>query len=273
MWIWRICYETLVSKIVKINIDKSQRFTDWTRRPLSKKQLSYAVSDVEYLKEVYIDLQKKLEKNKRIEWLKDEIEILTNPKTYNLNPNDAWKRIKSRDKKPRFLSVLRELAAWREIEAQTQNIPRRRIVKDEVLVELANLKPYNDETIGQTRLSKFLVKSRYKEGVLKAIKLGKERPDADCPQITQKDKLEVGIGPIVELLKVLLKARSEQHNVAVKLIASVSDLQLIASDDEADVPSLRGWRRDIFGEDALKLKRGELSISISVDNKIITKPS
>ncbi|MEE2705095.1 MAG: ribonuclease D [Pseudomonadota bacterium] len=266
-------YETLVSKIVKINIDKSQRFTDWTRRPLSKKQLSYAVSDVEYLKEVYIDLQKKLEKNKRIEWLKDEIEILTNPKTYNLNPNDAWKRIKSRDKKPRFLSVLRELAAWREIEAQTQNIPRRRIVKDEVLVELANLKPYNDETIGQTRLSKFLVKSRYKEGVLKAIKLGKERPDADSPQITQKDKLEVGIGPIVELLKVLLKARSEQHNVAVKLIASVSDLQLIASDDEADVPSLRGWRRDIFGEDALKLKRGELSISISVDNKIITKPS
>ena len=266
-------YETLVSKIIKINIDKSQRFTDWTRRPLTKKQLSYAISDVEHLREVFKELSIRLDKNKRIDWLKDEMEILTNPLTYNLNPNDAWKRIKSRDKKPRFLAVLRELAGWREEEAQKQNVPRRRIVKDEVLVELANLKPPNDQAIAQTRLSKFLVKSKYKEDILNAIEIGKKTPEADCPKVVQKNKLEVGIGSVVELLKVLLKARSEQHNVAVKLIASVNDLQLIASDDEANVPSLKGWRREIFGEDAIKLKHGELSISISENKKIITKNS
>ena len=266
-------YETLVSKIIKINIDKSQRFTDWTRRPLTKKQLSYAISDVEHLREVFKELSIRLDKNKRIDWLKDEMEILTNPLTYNLNPNDAWKRIKSRDKKPRFLAVLRELAGWREEEAQKQNVPRRRIVKDEVLVELANLKPPDDQAIAQTRLSKFLVKSKYKEDILNAIEIGKKTPEADCPKVVQKNKLEVGIGSVVELLKVLLKARSEQHNVAVKLIASVNDLQLIASDDEANVPSLKGWRREIFGEDAIKLKHGELSISISENKKIITKNS
>ena len=266
-------YETLVSKIIKINIDKSQRFTDWTRRPLTKKQLSYAISDVEHLREVFKELSIRLDKNKRIDWLKDEMEILTNPLTYNLNPNDAWKRIKSRDKKPRFLAVLRELAGWREEEAQKQNVPRRRIVKDEVLVELANLKPPNDQAIAQTRLSKFLVKSKYKEDILYAIEKGQKTPEADCPKVVQKNKLEVGIGSVVELLKVLLKARSEQHNVAVKLIASVNDLQLIASDDEANVPSLKGWRREIFGEDAIKLKHGELSISISENKKIMTKTS
>ena len=266
-------YETLVSKIIKINIDKSQRFTDWTRRPLTKKQLSYAISDVEHLREVFKELSIRLDKNKRIDWLKDEMEILTNPLTYNLNPNDAWKRIKSRDKKPRFLAVLRELAGWREEEAQKQNVPRRRIVKDEVLVELANLKPPDDQAIAQTRLSKFLVKSKYKEDILYAIEKGQKTPEADCPKVVQKNKLEVGIGSVVELLKVLLKARSEQHNVAVKLIASVNDLQLIASDDEANVPSLKGWRREIFGEDAIKLKHGELSISISENKKIMTKTS
>ena len=266
-------YETLVSKIIKINIDKSQRFTDWTRRPLTKKQLSYAISDVEHLREVFKELSIRLDKNKRIDWLKDEMEILTNPQTYNLNPNDAWKRIKSRDKKPRFLAVLRELAGWRESEAQKQNVPRRRIVKDEVLVELANLKPPDDQAIAQTRLSKFLVKSKYKEDILHAIRIGKKTPEDDCPKVIQKNKLEVGIGSVVELLKVLLKARSEQHNVAVKLIASVNDLQLIASDDEANVPSLKGWRREIFGEDAIKLKHGELSISISENKKIMTKTS
>ena len=264
-------YETLVSKLTKTTVDKSQRFTDWTRRPLTKKQLEYAISDVTYLRDIYITLDKKLKSNGRFDWLKNEIDILTNPETYNLDPENAWKRIKSRDKKPRFLAVLKELAGWREKEAQKQNVPRRRIVKDEILTELAILKPINDETINQTRLSKFIVKSKYKNDILAAINHGKSVPEIDCPKIKTSTKLESGIGPTVDLLKVLLKIKCEEYDVAIKLIASVNDLQLIASDDEAEVPALKGWRRSLFGEDALKLKHGKLSISISENNKIITK--
>ena len=262
-------YETLVMKLANEKIDKSQRFTDWSRRPLSDKQLKYALADVTHLRQIYTSLKAKLDQSQRAHWVAEEMETLTNPATYALEPDLAWRRIKSRDKKPRFLAVLKEVAAWRERTAQAQNVPRRRVAKDDVLVELAALTPTSERALSQTRLSRQFSKSKHASGMIDAVKRGLDTPEKDCPRVPRAPDKPAGLGSVVDLLKVLLKARCETHEVALKLVATVDDLEKIAMDDNADVSALSGWRRDLFGADALKLKHGLLALALSEDSKTV----
>jgi ribonuclease D len=262
-------YETLATKLTPAKIDKSQRTTDWSRRPLSERQLNYALADVTHLRVIYDNLKAKLESTGRTQWVAEEMEILTNPATYSLDPEEAWQRIKSRDKKPRFLAVLKEVAAWRERTAQKQDIPRRRVVKDDVLVELAALTPTSEQDLAQARLAKHFARSKYAAGMLDAIKTGLNVRNEDCPRVPRTMDKPSGLGPVIDLLKVLLKARCEANDVALKLVATVDDLERIATDDQADVPALSGWRRELFGADAIKLIHGQLALALSEDSKTV----
>jgi ribonuclease D len=262
-------YETLVSKLTSARIDKSQRFTDWSRRPLSEKQVHYALADVIHLRDVYVKLKTQLDDSGRTAWVGEEMQVLTNPATYALTPEDSWRRIKSRERKPRYLAVLKEISAWRERTAQEQNTPRRRVIKDEALAELAALKPTDEQALSQTRLSKHLARSKYAADILAAVKRGLDMPEDKCPKLPRALDKAPGIGPVIDLLKVLLKARCEANDVALKLVATVDNLERIAGDDEAEVPALSGWRRDLFGADAIKLKHGRLALALSADSKTV----
>lgn len=262
-------YETLVTRLVKARVDKSQRFTDWSRRPLSDKQLKYALADVTHLRVIYDKLKTELENSGRTRWLDEEMATLTNPDTYALDPDEAWRRVKSREKRPRFLAILKEVTAWRERTAQSQDVPRRRIIKDDALVELAALKPLTEKALSQTRLCKILARSKYAKDIFTAIQKGMDLPDEACPSLPKAPDKPSGLGPMIDLLKVLLKARCEAHDVAVKLVATVDDLERIACDDNADVPALQGWRRDLFGEDALRLKHGQIALALSDSSKAV----
>jgi len=269
-----VSYQNIVAKLTNSHIDKSLRFTDWTSRPLTKKQLNYALDDVIYLREVYVKIKEDLANQERTNWVKEELANLTDPKTYELEPNDAWKRIKSRNKKPRFLAVLKELASWREKEAQSQNIPRRRIISDESLIELASLMPTTKEQISKTRLSRHYSRSKYNIGIINSINKGIKIPGNELPTILPAPKRSPRNGPVVELLKVLLKTKCEEHNVATKLVATVDDLENIASDYKENINALIGWRYKLFGEDAIKLKKGEIAITFSIDKqKIVIIPT
>ena len=260
-------YETLVNRIVKERLDKSQRFTDWSRRPLSDKQVGYALSDVTHLRQIYQSLKKSIDKNERSPWLDEENVKLTDPGTYRQEPEEMWRRLKARSRDPKFLAILRELAAWREREAQSRDVPRQRVAKDDALLELAAHPPKSQDDLKRSRLGKSLSGHQNAPGVLKAVQAGLDTPKEDCPYVPKKDARPSGLGPVTDLLRVLLKARSEDHQVAQKLIASSADLELIAADDEADVPALSGWRRELFGEDALKLKHGELYLALGDSGK------
>ena len=262
-------YETLVSKLTTARVDKSQRFTDWSRRPLTDKQLTYALADVTHLRDIYVRLNADLEKSGRTPWVADEMEILLNPATYTLEPSEAWRRIKSRDKKPRFLAVLKEVTAWRERIAQKQDVPRRRIAKDDVLVELAALTPTTEKALSQTRLAKHFARSKHATGMLEAVSKGLNTPDEKCPRVPRTPDKPAGLGPVIDLLKVLLKARCEANDVAQKLIATVDDLEQIAINDQADVRALTGWRKELFGDDAIRLKHGHLALALSEDSKTV----
>jgi len=259
-----VSYETLATKLASARIDKSSRFTDWARRPLSERQLAYALSDVTHLRLAYEKLRRRIEKTGRHGWFADEMAVLTDPKTYRANPQEMWRRLKVRSDKPRFLALLRELAAWREEEAQKRNLPRNRIVKDETLIELAAHAPRNAEELGHARgLGRGFAESKQGSAILAAIERGLAVPEAECPKPDPRPVLPAGIGPLVELLKVLLKSKCEQHGVAQRLIASSDDLDLLAADDTADVPALHGWRREVFGEDALALKAGRIGLAVA----------
>ena len=262
-------YETLVSRLTKAKIDKSQRFTDWARRPLTEKQVSYALADVTHLREIYTQLKDKLEKSGRTSWVDEEMATLTTPATYQLDPEDSWKRVKSRDKKPRFLAVLKEVSAWRERTAQTQDVPRRRVIKDDALVELAAMKPTSEKALSQTRLSKHFARSKHASDILAAVQRGLDMPDADCPQLPRAPEKPAGLGPMIDLLKVLLKARCEANDVALKLVATVDDLERLACDNNADIAALHGWRRELFGADALRLKHGKIALALSDATKTV----
>ncbi|MDG2318697.1 MAG: ribonuclease D [Rhodospirillaceae bacterium] len=262
-------YETLVSKLTPARVDKSQRFTDWSRRPLTDKQLTYALADVTHLRDIYVRLNADLRKSGRTPWVADEMEILLNPATYTLEPSEAWRRIKSRDKKPRFLAVLKEVTAWRERIAQKQDVPRRRIAKDDVLVELAALVPTTEKALSQTRLAKHFARSKHATGMLEAVSKGLSTPDEKCPRVPRTPDKPAGLGPVIDLLKVLLKARCEANDVAQKLIATVDDLEQIAINDQADVRALTGWRKELFGDDAIRLKHGRLALALSEDRKTV----
>tara|TARA_R110000868_G_scaffold314754_1_gene575659 strand:- start:3313 stop:4464 length:1152 start_codon:yes stop_codon:yes gene_type:complete len=254
-------YETLVNRLTDGTVDKSSRFTDWARRPLSDKQLHYACGDVTHLRKIYEVLAKRLTQTGRARWVAEEMAILQDPETYEVRPEDAWKRLKTRFKGRKGLAVLVEVAAWRERQAQERNQPRSRILKDDALAEIATQIPRGPADLDNLRaVPKGMANSRSAAGLMDAIERGINMPDADIPVIEQSQPLPPGIGPLVELLKVLLSMRCEQHDVAQKLIAKVSDLEQIAGFDEPDVPAMSGWRREVFGNDALRLKRGELSL-------------
>jgi ribonuclease D len=257
-----VSYENLAGKLAGARIDKSSRFTDWAHRPLTDRQLQYALSDVTHLRLAYEQLRRRVEKTGRGEWVGEEMAVLTDPATYRLEPREAWRRIKFRTDKPRALAVLREVAAWREEEAQRRDLPRNRILKDETLCEIAAHAPSDVEHLARCRgLSRAIAENKQGQAILAAVKRGLELPAAQCPVPPPRRDLPAGRGPVVDLLRVLLKMRCEDHDVAQKLVASADDLELIAADDTADVPALSGWRYEIFGADALALKHGRLALT------------
>jgi ribonuclease D len=257
-----ISYDQLVQRITGDAIDKSFRFTDWTRRPLTDAQLRYAISDVTHLRDVYLKLSADIQSRGRTDWVRAEMDILTSPETYRMEPDRAWERLKNRVRKPKDLAVLIEVAAWREREAQSRDVPRGRVLKDDVLGEIAIQAPTTIEKLGHLRsLPKGFERSRWGEAIIEAVKRGVERDPKTLPHI-EKFRGAINGGATVELLKVLLRMTSERHGVAAKVVATVDDLERIAADDEADVPALKGWRRGLFGEKALALKHGKLALAI-----------
>jgi ribonuclease D len=258
-----VSYETLVAQIAKATIDKSARFTDWAHRPLTKRQIEYALADVIHLRTIYEDLAQRLKRSGRSGWLDEEMATLTDPATYELDPREAWKRLKTRSHNPRFLAVLRELAAWRENEARTRDLPRNRVLRDEALLEISAHVPKTKAELARSRsVSKGLAEGPSGSAILKAVAAGVAVPEREAPEAPPRLEMPPGAKPVVELLKVLLKAKCEAHGVAQKLVASSADLDMIAIDDHAAVPALHGWRRELFGEDALALKHGRLALSV-----------
>jgi len=257
-------YEALIAKLVNAKVDKGSRFTDWTLRPLSDRQIDYALADVTHLRPAYEKLAKKLHASGRESWLEEEMAVLAEPNTYNGNPDAAFRRIKARSTGPRMLAVLKELAAWREREAQRRDVPRNRVLRDESLVEIAHHTPTTPDQLARTRgLGGKLANGNYGQKILGAVKTGLAIPEQDCPKPALKPNLPRGLGPVTDLLKVLLKMKSEDSGVAVKLLASAADIELIAGfGEKADIRALHGWRREVFGEDALKLRAGELSLAV-----------
>jgi ribonuclease D len=258
-----ISYDQLVQRLTGHVLDKSLRFTDWSRRPLSAAQIAYAEADVTHLRDVFVKLDADLAKRGRSEWVSEEMAVLTSPDTYRQEPEHAWERLRSRARKPRELGVLIEVAAWREREAQGRDMPRSRILKDEVIGEIASQQPTTPERLAQLRsIPKGFERSRAGEQILEAVKAGLARDPKTLPRIERDRPLSNGASATVELLKVLLRMTSEQHGVAAKIIATVDDLEQIASEDEAEVGAMRGWRRELFGERALALKAGRLALAM-----------
>ena len=261
-------YDTLVRKLTDETIDKSSRFTDWALRPLSQRQINYALGDVTHLRQVYIKLNEMLGQNNRHNWMDEELSILRDTKNYTFEPEDAWRRIKYRAPKPRFLAILKEVAAWREIEAQNKDIPRNRIVRDESLIEISHHAPKTINDLSRARgLSLKKAEGSLGKALLNAVKVGLNVPSENLPEVKNDAPLPKGIGPITDLLKVLLKLKCEKHDVAQKLIATVNDMEQIAAfGQNANVPALQGWRQEVFGIDALRLRSGQLAMVIKDHN-------
>ena len=257
----QVGYETLVKKIAKADLDKTSRFTDWSRRPLTQAQAEYAVADVTHLRVIYEFLAAQIAKTSRQSWVAEELDVLVDPETYTTRPEEAWLRIKTRTTSGRFLAVVKELARFRESYCQSHNIPRSRVMKDDALLELASTRPTNHEELGRSRL---LLREGRKpdiaDGIIAAIKAGMETKPEDLPRPDAvREQLQVNPA-LADLLRVLLKAKSEGLGVAARLIASSSDLDLIAA-GQRDVTALSGWRAEAFGEDALRLCRGEIALT------------
>lgn len=258
-----ISYDQLVQRLTGEPIDKTSRFTDWTRRPLSQAQIDYAVSDVTHLRTVYLKLKADLERGGRSDWVHEEMAVLTSPDTYSQEPERAWERLKTRVRRPRELSVLMEVAAWREREAQSRDLPRQRVLKDDAIAEIAQQQPNSAADLGNLRsLPRGFERSKTGEAILNAVAAGLARDVKTLPRIARERQLSNGASATIELLKVLLRMTSERYGVAAKVIATVDDLEQIAVDDTADVRALKGWRRELFGEEALKLKRGALALAV-----------
>ncbi|AUM75548.1 ribonuclease D [Paracoccus jeotgali] len=255
----QVGYETLVRKIAKANLDKSSRFTDWSQRPLSKAQQEYAIADVTHLRAIYEWLATQIDKTGRAPWVAEEVATLLDPETYITRPAEAWQRIRTRSHSPRFMAVVRKLAEFREDYAQTRNIPRSRVFKDDALVELASTRPVNESDLGKSRL---LLREGRKpdvaQGIIAAVQAGLDDPDP--PRLPKETPGAPGNGALGELLRVLLKAKAEAAGVAPKLIASSSDLDAIAQ-GLRDLPALQGWRAEVFGKDAIRLAEGRIALS------------
>ncbi|MBN9017068.1 MAG: ribonuclease D [Rhizobiales bacterium] len=258
-----ISYDQLVSRITGHSIDKTSRFTDWSHRPLSAHQIDYALADVTHLRDVYKSLRDKLDRQQRSEWVSEEMAVLTSVDTYQVEPEQAWKRLKLRIKKPLQLAVLQELAAWREREAQARDVPRGRVIKDDAIYEIAEQHPTTAEALGRLRsIPKGFERSRVGEEILAMVQKAAAIPKDKLPRVPKTRSTADNNGAAVDLLKVLLKMTSEEHGVAARVIATVDELEAIANDDNADVPPLAGWRRELFGDNALKLKRGAIALRL-----------
>ena len=257
----QVGYETLVKRIAKEQLDKSSRFTDWSRRPMTDEQKKYALADVTHLRRIYEFLADKLKKQKREAWVAEELAILTTPDTYVVHPEEAWKRVRTRTNSPRFLGIVQQLAAFRESYAQSNNVPRSRVYKDDALVELASTKPQSMKDLGRSRLLlREARKGDIAEGILAAVKAGMEMPQDDLPRPENTNqKLQVDPA-LADLLRVLLKAKADGAGVAPRLIAATSELDALSA-GKRDVPSLHGWRLDVFGKDALRLCDGEVGLA------------
>ena len=263
----QVGYETLVRKIVKEQVDKSSRFTDWSRRPLTDAQKTYAIEDVTHLRGVYLFLKAELERTDREAWVVEETQSLTDPAIYDVMPSEAWRRIKTRTSSNKFLAYVRELAAFREQYAQTRNVPRNRVYKDDAMVELASTKPITHEDLSKSRLLlREARKGEISDGILNAIKTVNAMDPETFPKLPKpNDKLQVNPA-LADLLRVLLKAKSEGSDVAQKMIANTSELDALAG-GQRDLPSLRGWRMDVFGSDALRLCEGRVGLAVE-GNKV-----
>jgi ribonuclease D len=264
-----VSYEQLVNDLAKAKVDKSSRFTDWSRRPLTEAQLTYALSDVTHLVKVYEALMAQLQANGRLAWLGEEMAVLTSPDTYRADPENAWRRLAGRLRKPREIAVLMEIAAWREREAQSRDVPRGRILKDDALVDIAVSAPKDVEALGRMRsIPNGFERSRTGGEILAAVARGLARDPKTVP-VPERSRRSASASAVVELLKVLLKAIAENEGVAPKIIATVDDLEAIAEDDGADVPSLHGWRRELFGDKALALKNGQLGLAMEKGRVVV----
>lgn len=258
----QVGYETLVRQIARASIDKSSRFTDWSRRPLSAAQKAYALADVTHLRAVYEALAQRLAENGRAAWVEEELALLTDPVTYRADPEQAWCRIKTRSTAPRFVAALRELARVRETLAQSRNVPRARILKDDALLELAANRPRTSEELGKSRLLlRDARRGEIADAILAAVATAESIPATEVPRPPELPQRRGGAEALSDLLRVLLKACAENEGVAQRLIASSADLDSIANDPAPDVPALQGWRHEVFGRDALRLKRGEIALS------------
>ncbi|MCZ8316370.1 ribonuclease D [Phreatobacter sp.] len=258
-----ISYDQLVQRTNGTQLDKTSRFTDWSKRPLSTAQIDYAIADVTHLRDIYLKLTGELEKRGRTDWVAEEMGVLTSPDTYRQEPERAWERFRNRVRKPRELAVLMEVAAWREREAQSRNVPRSRVLKDDALFDIALTGPKTPEALGSMRsIPKGWERSRDGLAVVEAVNAGLARDPRSLPPIDKHRPQTQSQSATVELLKVLLKMVAEKHHVAAKVVATSDELDRIAEDDEADIGALKGWRREIFGDKALALKHGRLALAI-----------
>jgi ribonuclease D len=259
----QVGYDALVSALTGGHIDKAHRFSDWSVRPLSDAQLTYAAADVTWLRDVYLKLKQRLEHDGRLAWVAEEMAILNNPDTYRTDPETAWERLRPRSTNKRFLHVLKETAAWREREAQRVNIPRQRLIKDEALLEIAATAPANPEALARVRgVSRGFAEGRSGTSLLEVLAEARRVPDADLAAAPQQRDSNRPSAALVALLKVLLAAKSEQHHVAARLVAGSDDIDRLALEESPNVPSLQGWRREVFGNDALLLKQGRIALGV-----------
>lgn len=258
----QVGYDTLVRRIVKEGVDKSSRFTDWSRRPLTGAQKSYALADVTHLRGVYEHLATQLQNSNRAHWVEEELGVLTDPATYDIAPEDAWRRVKTRTTSGKFMAVVKELARFREIYAQTKNVPRNRVFKDDALVELASTKPKTHQDLGRSRLLlREARKGEIAEGILTSVAAAADYGPDDYPEVDRtKDKQQVNPA-LADLLRVLLKAKAEESGVAQKLIATVAELDSLAAGERTST-ALKGWRGEVFGADALRLCDGEVALGV-----------
>lgn len=269
----QVSYETLVGKLAKARIDKSSRFTDWSLRPLSSRQIDYAIADVVHLVPVYRKLAARLQQSGRADWLAEEMATLTNPATYAVDPLLAFRRVKSRSGNGRMLAVLRELAAWREREAQTRDVPRAWVLRDEALLEIAHHTPMTPDDLARTRgLAKKFAESATGADVIAAVARGLGVPEMECPETDVRREIPRGVAAVADVLKVVLRMKCDEADVAQRLVASSDDVEQIAAlGEEAEVPTLQGWRRQVFGEAALKVRSGELALVVQ-GRKLVLSP-
>lgn len=261
-------YDNLVQTITNKVIDKSSRFTDWSKRPLSEKQLNYALQDVTYLRTVYLHLKHKLDKAQRLSWIEEEMSVLENPQTYEISPQEAWRRLKTRSDSPRFLARVQALASLREKAAMSLNVPRNRIFRDQILLEIAAQPPSSLGELSQMRgMPSYFLKQKEGNDLLNALAQAMSLPLSECPSRIRQPVKVSGTEAVVELLKVWLKQVCHKHNVAQKLVATSSDLELIAGSSDTDISVLKGWRYEIFGRDALALKQGQAYLTVE-NNKL-----